>query len=274
MAFDVNGGIIMPTNINDEPDPLLVQTCNVPPMFPEFRCFINGDGIRGNQHPALNALQTLFMRRHNQHAEALAKVNPQWSDEIVFWEARRLLTAEYNHITYGEYLQSLFSKELLSYFNLLPLKHGFTKYEPETDHSSIHEWATAAGRFGHSQINENFVIKNEHERIPYRMRDVFFEMSLIHLGQTDGIIRGLTSEPALEVDPFFSVDVRNFLYQLPNRTTGLDLVSINILRGRDHGIPGYINYLDYCFGTKVSDWSDLYEYIPQKQVDNFARLYR
>ncbi|XP_074601170.1 peroxidase-like [Brevipalpus obovatus] len=270
---DALGGEIMMVNRENTPDPLAVQACNVPPMFPQFQCFLTGDGIRGNQHPALTALQTIVVRRHNQHADALARVNPHWSDEIVFWEARRLLVAEYNHISYAEYFPALFSEDILRYFNLLPLKYGYTKYEPDTDHSSIHEWATAAGRFGHSQINDVFIVKNENEHYPFRLKDVFFEMSLIHLGQADGILRGMATEPAFEVDPFFVIDVKNFLYQLPNRTTGLDLVSINVLRGRDHGIPSYINYLDYCFGYKVDKWEDLYEYIPKKQVDNMQTIY-
>lgn len=69
------------------------------------------------------------------------------------------------------------------------------------------------------------------------MRDVFFEMSLIHLGQTEGIIKGLITEPTMHVDPFFVNDIKDFMYQSPNRTTGLDLLVLNIHRGRDHGIP-------------------------------------
>lgn len=40
------------------------------------------------------------------------------------------------------------------------------------------------------------------------MRDVFFEMSLIHLGQAEGIIKGLITEPTMHVDPFFVNDVK------------------------------------------------------------------
>uniref|UniRef100_T1K9D9 Peroxidase n=1 Tax=Tetranychus urticae TaxID=32264 RepID=T1K9D9_TETUR len=275
-GLDERGGEIM-TTAEGNFDPLAIQACNIPPQFPTFLCFKTGDGIRGNQHPALTALQTIMIRRHNQHAEALSVVNPHWTDETLFWEARRLLMAEYNHISFAEYFPTLFDPDILAYFNLNPVKSGYSKYEPETDFSTIQEWATAAGRFGHSQINNIFMVKNgrdSKDSFPFRLKDVFFEMSLIHLGQTDGIIRGLISEPAFEVDPFFVVDVKDFLYQNPNRTTGLDLMVANIMRGRDHGIPGYVNYLDYCFGYKVNDWSDLYEYIPQTQVHNLQRVYK
>ncbi|XP_053203236.1 peroxidase-like [Panonychus citri] len=272
-VYDAKGGEILPS-ADGFYDPLTLQVCNVPPRFPEFKCFASGDGNRASQHPALMATQTLILRRHNQHAAALAKVNPQWSDETVYWETRRLLTAEYNHITYSEYLPSLFDHKFLSYFSLLPLENGFSKYEPETDVRSISEWATAAGRFGHSQVNDVYYVKNEDETFTFRMKDVFFEMSLIHLGQTEGIVRGLITEPAFEVDPYFVTDVKDWMYQHPNRSGGLDLVGLNVMRGRDHGIPGYIHFVEYCFGQKIKSWTDLYEYIPKNQVNKLQSIYK
>lgn len=126
-------------------------------------------------------------------------------------------------------------------------------------------------RFGHSQINNIFFVKNANgEVFTYNMRDVFFEMSLIYLGQAEGIIKGssdvsffvffcskrcskfelqtyhlpppgLITEPTMHVDPFFVNDVKDFMYQSPNRTTGLDLLVLNVHRGRDHGIPRRFN---------------------------------
>lgn len=62
--------------------------CNVRPRPPRFRCFDTADGIRGSQHPALQSLHTAFHRRHNQHADSLAAINPQWSDEKLYQETR------------------------------------------------------------------------------------------------------------------------------------------------------------------------------------------
>lgn len=72
-------------------------------------CFTAGD-VRGNQHPMLQTFHLLFLRNHNQIAENLAKVNPKWSDEILFQEARRINNAEYQHIVYEEYLPLIFGR--------------------------------------------------------------------------------------------------------------------------------------------------------------------
>jgi peroxidase len=41
---------------------------------------------------------------HNWLATSLAVLNPHWDDETLFQEARRVLIAIYQHVTYYEYL--------------------------------------------------------------------------------------------------------------------------------------------------------------------------
>lgn len=68
-----------------------------------------GDG-RINQTPTLAMLHTLMLREHNRVADILASLNPQWSDERLYQEARKIVVAEIQHITYQEYLPLNFGK--------------------------------------------------------------------------------------------------------------------------------------------------------------------
>lgn len=55
----------------------------------------------------LAQLHSLMLRYHNRHARELAKVNPTWSDEKLFTEARRLNIAIHQHIVFEDYLPLL-----------------------------------------------------------------------------------------------------------------------------------------------------------------------
>lgn len=66
-------------------------------------CYISGDK-RVNTDPHITALYTIWLREHNRIAYALSEMNPEWDDEMVFQEARRIVIAEIQHITYNEWI--------------------------------------------------------------------------------------------------------------------------------------------------------------------------
>ena len=66
-------------------------------------------------------------------------------------------------------------------------------------------------------------------------------------GGIEPVLRGMLRAPAQEVDTLMSDGVRNFLFG--TETSGLDLTSINIQRGRDHGLPDY-NTARHAYGLK------------------------
>lgn len=237
-------------------------------------CFKAGD-VRVNQHPGLQSLHVIFLRLHNQHARGLKRVNPRWNDEKLFQEARRLTIAQFQHVTYHEYLPIVFGPLLTKYYDLeVTYGSGYTRYEPYTDPTTWNDYIIA-GRFGHSQVTSffsTFGAKGNYEK-GYWLRDSFFDPTPIHQCWLDPILKGLLTDPAQTVDPWVTGDLHNYLYRLKGEPFGLDLAAINIQRSRDHGLPGYTSYLDFCFGYHAKTWHDLSQFIPYEQLDIFKKLY-
>ena len=70
------------------------------------------------------------------------------------------------------------------------------------------------------------------------LQDAFFNPDEIKNNGVDSLLFGLTTQTAQEVDTFLVDDVRNFLFGPPG-AGGLDLATLNLQRGRDHGLQGY-----------------------------------
>ena len=66
-------------------------------------CFFAGD-FRVNEQLNLIVLHTMFMREHNRIASELSRLNPRWSDDKIYQEARKINVAEYQHIIFKEWL--------------------------------------------------------------------------------------------------------------------------------------------------------------------------
>ncbi len=189
---------------------------------------------RANTQLGLLAMHTLFLREHNRLCDVLAAKNPGWDDEKLYQEARRRVGALNQVVTFNEYLPTILGPGMIP---------PYTGYNPAVNATQSNEFAHAAFRFGHSQINQVMARMEENgfsiPQGPVRMRDQFFlpEM-LVTDGGIEPLIRGMCFQSLQQVDFRVNFDVRNFLYGPPD-LLGLDLASANIQRGRDHGLPSY-----------------------------------
>ena len=52
------------------------------------------------------------------------QVNPHWDEETLYQEARRIVGAEVQHITYSEFLPAILGEVLMKTFELEPKKQG------------------------------------------------------------------------------------------------------------------------------------------------------
>ncbi|MDJ0676306.1 MAG: peroxidase family protein [Calothrix sp. MO_167.B42] len=220
--------------------------------------FIAGD-IRAREQTGLVAMHTLFMREHNRLADILCKQykkDPSWDDEKIYQEARKYVGAQMQVITYKEFLPILLGSN-----NPLPTYSG---YKPGVNPSIANEFSTAAFRFGHSTLpKELWLLKSNGKPIPFGnlpLADAFFKPNEFLYPNTlkgiEPVMRGLVQQPHMGVDNMIVDAVRNFLFGNPG-AGGFDLASLNIQRGRDHGLPGYNAVREALGLTRKMSFSDI-----------------
>jgi len=241
-------------------------------------CYYAGD-LRVNEQLNLIVVHTLFMREHNRIADTFARFHPEWSDEKIFQEARRLTIAEYQHVVYKEWLPVILGNNFMRLFGILPLSSGHSfDYDDNFDPRINNEFASAAFRFGHSLVPKTFLaIDKDRAKLPrvLNMKEVFFQPKRLKApGFFDGLIRGMTDERTKAADSDFVDDIRNHLFETSPGSGGLDLVAINIQRGRDHGLPGYNSYREICMGSRATQWSDLRKSMEPKHIEHLKKMYR
>jgi len=215
---------------------------------PALSFFVAGD-VRANEQSGLTAMHTLFVREHNRLAGLLADDNPSWSDEELFQTTRKIVGAEMQTITYREFLPALLGKR-----NTRALSPYRFNYSDTINAGITNEFAASIYRFGHSMLPEEMMMARMPGAEPdtLSMKDAFFNPSFLASdgdGDTqhmDQLLLGLSTTIAEEIDTKVTHAIRNFLFGAPG-SGGIDLVSLNIQRGRDHGLPSY-NEMRLAYG--------------------------
>lgn len=195
--------------------------------------FIAGDS-RANEQVGLTAMHTLFVREHNYWADRFRSEDHHLSGEQIYQMARSMVAAEMQKITYDEFLPVVMGPDTFT---------PYQGYQPGVNPTIANEFSTASYRFGHSMISPRLLRLDRDNRpiaaghLP--LRNAFFNPGeIINNGGIEPLLRGLAAQRPQQIDVHIVDDLRNFLFGAPG-AGGFDLASLNIQRGRDHGLPPY-----------------------------------
>jgi len=201
--------------------------------------FTAGD-VRVSENPELTALTTLFVREHNFQVAQLKQEHPTWTGDQLYQMARAITTAEYQNITYTEFLPALLGP------NGVPAYHGF---DPSVSANVSAEFSTAAFRLGHSQISGTQVgIDNQgNQTFSESLAQAFLNTPSQDVSNgIDDLLRNLSSEGSQATDVYAVPELRDLLVAPPD---AVDLIAIDIERERDVGL-GTLNQTREALGLQ------------------------
>jgi Ca2+-binding RTX toxin-like protein len=230
--------------------------------------FITGDG-RGNENIGLTTVHSIFHSEHNRMVEtnkatilqsndlaflnqwlrvdvaalptsAAQVANLQWDGERLFQASRFSTEMQYQHLVFEEFAR-----------RVQPAVNPFVfNSSPNVDPSITAEFAHTVYRFGHSmltgtvdRLENDLTAVNEGANTNPDQKTLLAmflnPQGYIGSGATietinANLVRGLSRDVGNAIDEFIVSDVRSNLLGLP-----LDLAVLNIVRGRETGIPSF-----------------------------------
>ncbi|XP_077587554.1 peroxidasin [Stigmatopora nigra] len=236
-------------------------------------CFLAGDH-RANEQLALTAMHTVWFREHNRVATELLRLNPHWDGDTIYHEARKIVGAQMQHITYSHWLPKILGEAGMK------MMGPYTGYDPNINAGILNAFATAAFRFGHTLINPILYRLDEDFRPISQghvsLHQAFFSpFRIVNEGGIDPLLRGLfgVAGKMRVSSQLLNTELTEKLFSMAH-AVALDLAAMNIQRGRDHGIPPYSDYRTYCNLTLAQTFEDLRNEIKDPTVrEKLQRLY-
>ncbi|XP_003247028.1 peroxidase-like isoform X2 [Acyrthosiphon pisum] len=237
-------------------------------------CFEAGDP-RLNQHFGLTAYTTMFTRFHNIVTDKLQEINPEWSDEVLYQEARKFIGALNQIIVYRDYLPILLGKSFTKRVGLDVSKNRRTQYNPAIMPQLTTEFAGGAFRVPHNTLPSTYDYINKNYEVVDSVK--FYQwMSkpdpLVLGNNFDQIVRGMTTSPGRLFTPSFNFFISNLMFHT-HLTGNEDLLSVDIQRGRDVGVPPYTVVRKLCGFPEVNSFEDLLSIIPYYDVKSLKKQY-
>ena len=241
-----------------------------------------GGDHRTSENMGLLQMQVLFFREHNHQADRLAAAHPDWDDERLFQEAKRRTIAVWQHLLVDEWLPTVFGPDMVERVG------PYRGYDPEADPSTSVAFATCALRYGHSSL------------YPYAPRAADWSVSslpgneampkdgtLPNVGQINNgispmahyalaggtpehVLRGMLATRAGYVDIAYHTAIHDIAFV----SGGTDLLTLDLARGRDNGVPPYHVMRQVYGGFGEEDWDARADVDKISEEEKRARIAR
>jgi len=215
-----------------------------------IKTFVAGD-VRASEHPVLASFHTLFVREHNRICDLLI-ARGERDDEKNYQAARKIVGGLIQNVTYNEFLPTMGIR-------LQP----YSGYKENVRPDLTNIFATAGFRLGHSMVADEVLLFNNNcmpmDPEAMELDELFWNPDLVVTLKPEAFLKGIAAHTQYETNIKINSVLRNLLFGDPASPVrfGVDLASLNIQRGRDHGLPDYNAVRKFYTGRPASRFSDI-----------------
>lgn len=223
--------------------------------------------------PQLRVVQLIFLNEHNKIADSLASINKKWSDEKIYQETRRIIIAVFQHITYNHWLPVLLGEKFVKDLNVTSTKKSHVDYNSDVEPVISNAVATAAFPSLNSMLDNFIKLYKEDGTIlkETHLRDHIVE-DFTDKNYIDQLVKSMITQNAQKLDTKYADTLTKYWYSISG-DFGVDALSLDIQRGRDHGLPGYVKFRKYCNLSEIKTFDDLNKIIHHEDVRKLRTLY-
>ena len=183
---------------------------------------------------------------------------PTASDEDIYQQTKAIVTAVLQKITYKDWLPALFGDAVVD-----DILGEYTGYDSSESGDICLIWASGAFRFGHTMLPSALPVRDPDCGHVMEWPDDlslpdFFEDPNLWIENEDLmelLMDGFSCTKCNEIDLGVTESVRSMLFA--NVHDPLDLMALNINRGREHGLPDYNTVRNHLGLTRLTTFDEL-----------------
>ncbi|XP_076245198.1 peroxidasin [Calliopsis andreniformis] len=245
-----------------------------------FPCFLSGDS-RVNENPGLTLMHVLFLREHNRVASELGQLNPHWDDEKLYQEARRIVIAEMEHITYNEFLPVVLGETTLDKYQLRLMYRGYFRgYDTRTDATLSNSVASAGLFFIAALTPKTLDLVDSRSALKSGERSLlsafYAPQEFYEAGAIDRLIIGATAGHSRKPLPpgLNEILLERYFHDGKSNDVAVDYAAQVIQQGRDHGLPLYVKWRSFCNLPDVNDFESLRGSMAKDTIEKLRAVYK
>ncbi|XP_056640876.1 peroxidase-like, partial [Diorhabda sublineata] len=232
---------------------------------------------RVNQNLDLALMHTYWTRYHNKIASEMAGIYPEWDDEQLFQETRRILIAIYQKIMFYDVFPWILGCDNICEHGLVYSSLSqIDDYNNTCKPNILSEFVHAASKGLHAMVLRKLEYFNE-KRNAFKdisMKDSFYRpYSIEEESNFDALSIGQTTQNPNHQGPNFENDMTNFTYTDVLKYV-LDLPAQDIWRSRWAGTPSYNDIRSECGLIRATDFDEFRDAIDPQNIEKLKSVYR